>query len=115
MLNDPIDRELDRHRNTTMAPHGVGLPDFEAMVVLNAAIEDPGLQKSRLVARVLDTLGLQEDRERVFLRYVDTLVSLGHLTRNNFRFYVTQTGRDFYRSTLTRNRVALRALAYGTL
>lgn len=71
---------------------GLAVPEFEAAVILAQAKAQPGMLKGELVKRVMGRLGRPLSEDRVFLRYVDSLVTLKQLVRHDFTFHVTPSG-----------------------
>lgn len=91
----------------------VGIPALEAAVVLAVASQTPGLLKGELVARAMQILNRDPEAEaRVFLRYVDSLVGIGELTRHDHRFHVTPAGRQRLAASRSDLLPALTLLCY---
>lgn len=87
-IPDAFERTSREAQNTA----ALVLPDFEAAVILSTAKAHPGLMKRELVERIMGKLGRPKSEERIFLRYLDSLVGLRYVDRTDFRFYLTRSG-----------------------
>ena len=94
-------------------PHYPGASEFEMMVVLGLALEQPWQTKSELALRTLTRLGRSISDNGPVLRCVDGLVSTHLLHRHDFRFEVTPTGRQTFDALRSKNSSAIKMLAYG--
>lgn len=86
-----------REMRTKNLPTGIGVPEFEAAVLLGIISTKPGLQKKEVVAAALDRLGRSASDERIFLKYVDCLIGLGQVARYDFSYHLTPTGSIRFR------------------
>lgn len=83
---------FERSRADMMLPHGVGIPDMEAALMLSIVKSDPGLRKPELVKKTIEALGRPGSDERLFLHHVDSLMGLSQISRYDFGYHITPTG-----------------------
>ena len=84
---------FEREVKASNSPSGLGVPEFEALVLLAFISGGPGQRKSEVVATTLRLLGRPASDERIFLRYVDCLQGLGQVARYDFTYHLTPAGK----------------------
>jgi hypothetical protein len=70
-----------------------GVPDLELALILKLVDDSPGMTKSQCVDKSLHMVSRTENDARLFLRYVDALVHLNYLSKNEFKYYITPQGK----------------------
>lgn len=80
-------------RTKRAEPETLGVPDFEAAIILATVAQNEGMLKNELVKRILGRLGRPESENQVFLRFLDRLRDLQQVTRHSFGYYLTPAGQ----------------------
>jgi hypothetical protein len=94
---------------------GTGVPDLETMTILAIVKKNPGYRKGILIFSVREALGVEQERERNFLHYVDDLVNLGYLVRFDFGYHTTPRGMERLVELRNKAMPALRLLVMGDM
>lgn len=73
-------------------PQLAGAPEFEAAVILAEVHSSPGLPRSLLIKTILARMNRPMSDERVYLRYLDALISLREIAQYDFGYSITPIG-----------------------
>jgi DNA-binding PadR family transcriptional regulator len=89
-----------------------GVPKFESLLILGLIEKYPPFGKTELANAVAQRMG-DMTQERVMLKYIDFLVSLNYVSRQDFAYYITEQGKARIRELKEQMQMALNFVTMG--